>query len=258
MADSLASRFRWRAPRVDAASVTVLGLAALAWLTLLVLAASPWARYFSHGALQQLGTRPWAAASMAAGWVLMVVAMMLPTTIPLLALFGRITSRRRDRRSLEAILLVTYLLVWLATGVRMYVGDFGIHRLVERWAWLATHVWIISTTALALAGTYQFTSAKLRCLRRCRSPQSFLRKHWSGAAAHRQAVRIGLDHGAHCVGCCWPLMLVMFSVGVGNLVWMLLLTSLILIEKVTVVGQRASAPIGVGLLAAALMTPFTQ
>ena len=236
----------------------VLALAALAWLALLYVAESPWARYFSHGALQQIGSQPWLAASMGAGWVLMVTAMMLPTTLPLLASFGRVTGRRPDRKTLVAILLGAYLLVWVATGMLMYAADFGIHQVVGRWAWLAAHVWIISTAALALAGAYQFTHAKWRCLARCRTPNSVLRKYWRGSAVRRQSARIGLDHAAYCVGCCWALMLVMFSAGVGNLVWMAALTLLVLIEKTSRVGKRATYPIGIGLLAGALATPFAR
>jgi predicted metal-binding membrane protein len=247
-----------RASPFDATAAAVLGSAALGWLALLALSTSPWTGFFGHAALQHLGAHPWAVAFMAAGWILMVVAMMLPTTLPLLALFGRVTAEREDRWRLRAILVGAYVLVWVAAGAVMHAGDFGIHRLVDHWHWLANHTWMISAGTLVLAGFYQFTGAKSRCLRRCRTPQSFLRRHWRGGPASVQALRIGLDHGAYCVGCCWSLMLVMFSVGVGNIVWMLLLTTLMVIEKTARLGQRASAPIGIWLLIAALLTAASR
>lgn len=254
--DALGPYSRLRA--LDPTTFIVLALAAVAWLLLLSLADSPWARYFSHGALQQVGSRPWLVMSMGAGWVLMVMAMMLPTTVPLLTAFAGVTGHRPDRIRLVAILVGAYLLVWFATGVVMYVADFGIHQAVGRWGWLAAHLWIISTAALAVAGAFQFTKTKWRCLRQCRTPNSFLRRHWRGSAVGLQSARIGLDHGAYCVGCCWALMLVMFSAGVGNIVWMAGLTLFMVLEKTTRVGKRATYPIGMGLLAGALVTPFAQ
>jgi predicted metal-binding membrane protein len=224
-----------------------------AWLAVLSIAATRWSVDFSHDALANFGAHSWAVGTLFLGWVLMVVAMMVPTTLPLLSLFGRMTARRPER-GLREILLGGYVLVWVAAGAAMHLGDFGIHRLVAAWPWLAQHTWLIGAGTLALAGAYQFSALKTRCLSRCRTPQSFLRKHWRGGSAGAQALRIGLDHGVYCVGCCWSLMLVMFSVGVGNGFWMLALAAVMLLEKTTAVGSRATKPVGVGLLAAALVT----
>jgi len=246
-----------RAPRIDATSGAVIVLASAAWLAVVAIGATRWSADFSHGALENLGAHPWAVGTLAAGWVLMVVAMMVPTTLPLLVLFGRMTTRRPER-ALRGTLLAGYVVVWLAAGAAMHVGDFGIHRLVHVWPWLARNAWTIEAVTLALAGAYQFTGLKSRCLTRCRSPQSFLRKHWRGGSARAQALRIGLDHGVYCVGCCWSLMLVMFSVGVGNAVWMLGLAAVMLVEKTAAAGRRASAPAGLWLLAAALVTALAR
>lgn len=239
--------------RLDATSAAVLGLAATAWLALVGIGASPWAGSFSHGALEGIGGHPWALASLSAGWVLMVAAMMLPTTLPLVALFARVTEQREDRRRLRAILLGTYVVVWVVAGVAMHAGDFGLHQLVHHWPWLRAHAWTIGAATLAIAGAYQLTAVKARCLRRCRAPQSFIRGHWRGGSPTGQALRIGLDHGAYCVGCCWSLMLVMFSVGVADVAWMLALTAVMLIEKTARIGRRITAPVGVWLLAGALL-----
>jgi predicted metal-binding membrane protein len=240
------------------ASIAVLGLAAAAWAAVIAIGASSWAPYFSHGALEGIGGHPWAVATLAAGWTLMVMAMMLPASTPLVDLFARVVARREDRGRLMAILVGAYLAVWLATGVAMHVGDLGIHTLVDRWGWLAAHTWVIAAGTLALAGAYQFSDLKVRCLKRCRTPHSFIRAHWHGASPSGEALRMGLDHGAYCVGCCWALMLVMFSVGVANVAWMLTLTGVMAIERAARIGQRLRAPVGVWLLAGALLAALVR
>jgi predicted metal-binding membrane protein len=240
------------------APVVVLGVAAAAWVAVIAIGASPWATYFSHGALEGIGAHPWAVATLAAGWALMVMAMMLPASLPLVGMFTRVTARREDRGRLLAILIVAYVGVWMATGVVMHVGDLGIHTLVDRWSWLARHTWVIAAGTLALAGAYQFSGLKLRCLKRCRTPQSFIRRHWHGGTPTADALRMGLDHGAYCVGCCWALMLVMFSVGVANVAWMLTLAAVMLVERTARIGERLRAPVGAWLLAGALLAVLAR
>jgi predicted metal-binding membrane protein len=229
--------------RLESPGKAVLSIAAVAWLALLGLALSPWAAEFSHGALERIGAHPWETATLAAGWLLMVGAMMLPTTVPLVSQFTLTT--RPSARALSTLLLA-YAAVWLAAGLAMHVGDLGIHWLVRRSIWLDGHAWVIEATTLAAAGVYQFTSMKARSLCRCRAPGTSIRP---GDPWHT-----GLDHGASCLGSCWPLMLVMFSVGVASLEWMLALTAVMLAEKTLPVGPRVTRPAGVWLIAAAVGT----
>ena len=98
------------------------------------------------------------------------------------------------------------------------------------------------------AGIYQFTPLKYHCLDKCRSPFSFISAHWSGGNESAQSLRLGLDHGLFCVGCCWTLMLLMFGVGAGNLGWMLLLGGVMAVEKNMPWGRRLSSPLGVFLV----------
>ena len=97
-----------------------------------------------------------------------------------------------------------------------------------------------------LAGAFQFSSLKDRCLRKCRHPGSFLLAHYRGGEAG--AFRLGRLHGLYCLGCCWALMLVMFAAGVASLVWMALLTALMVHEKTRPAGARAVPVTGVALL----------
>jgi predicted metal-binding membrane protein len=101
---------------------------------------------------------------------------------------------------------------------------------------------------LLLAGGFQFSRLKYRCLDKCRAPLSFVMERWRGRNELRNALLLGIDHGIFCVGCCWALMLLMFGVGVGNVGWMLSLGALMAVEKNMPWGRKVSRPLGLALL----------
>jgi predicted metal-binding membrane protein len=239
--------------RRNAGLVAVLALATGAWLLLAAVSVSPWGGYFSHDALEHIDRHLWETATLAAGWTAMVTAMMLPTIVPLVSIFDRVTDGRPDRARLLASLLGGYVVVWLAAGVAMHGGDLMIHWLVRHSVWLRRNTWSIEAGTLMLAGAYQFSGLKSRCLMRCRSPASFVRRHWRGGNAAAQSFKIGVDNGTFCVGCCWSLMLVMFSVGVGDLLTMAELTVAMVAEKTFRLGHRLTIPIGIWLLGRAVL-----
>jgi predicted metal-binding membrane protein len=186
---------------------------------------------------------------------LMVVAMMLPTTLPLITLFRGIVRRRSRGTQLVALLLSGYLAVWVLFGFVVHLGDWGLHQIVDRSTWLTANAWIIAAGTLTLAGLYQFSKLKYHCLDKCRSPYSFIMSHWHGNRARSESLTLGLHHGLYCLGCCWSLMLVMFAVGMGNLAWMLLLGAVMAIEKNIPWGRNLSRPLGVGLTGWGLSIP---
>jgi predicted metal-binding membrane protein len=192
-----------------------------------------------------------------AGWIVMIVAMMLPTSLPLLTSFHKLTSRRMDGGKLLALLVVGYLCVWTLFGVMIYMGDWVLHQAVEDNAWLHANAWALGAATVAMAGLYQFTPLKYYCLDKCRSPLSFIMERWHGRHDKAQAFRLGAHHGLFCLGCCWSLMLLMFAVGVGNVGWMLALATVMAVEKNMPWGRRFSAPLGVFLLVLSL-TLFTS
>ncbi len=102
---------------------------------------------------------------------------------------------------------------------------------------------------MLLAGAFQFTPLKYRCLDKCRTPLGFIMQHWRGRRERSHAFALGVQHGAFCVGCCWALMFLMFAVGTGNVGWMLVLGAVMAIEKNVRWGRRLSTPLGIGLLA---------
>jgi predicted metal-binding membrane protein len=243
-------------PRVDDRRpflIVLVGLVALAWLALVVWGQSPYGRFLSHEALEDVqpgGGRYLATLLLfVGGWTIMTVAMMLPTSLPLVLLFRRLTQRRLDSALLVALLIAGYLSAWVAFGAAAHVGDLAVHRGIEQARWLEERAWVLGAATLALAGLYQFAPLKYHCLDKCRSPFSFIVEHWHGEGEATQAFRLGVHHGIFCVGCCWSLMLLMFAVGVGNVGWMLALGAVMGVEKNMPWGRRLSAPLGIALLA---------
>jgi predicted metal-binding membrane protein len=230
--------------------VSLVGLVVVAWLALWVWGASPYGRFLSHDSLGELhlGSDLALMALFAAGWTLMTTAMMLPTTLPLIALFHRFTARRDDHLRLVLLLVGGYLGVWSLFGIFVHLVDLGLHGVVQQIAWLESNHRAIGSVTLALAGLYQFTSLKYKCLDKCRSPMSFIVEHWRGRGEAKQALLLGVHHGIFCIGCCWALMLLMFAVGTGSVAWMLVLGGIMAVEKNASWGRRLSMPLGVLLI----------
>jgi predicted metal-binding membrane protein len=236
------------------------GVIAIAWITLILWEQSPYGRYLEHGQWTQIGL----AASLCrylpsgpvllpallyvGGFVLMITAMMLPTTLPLVDMFSRLVETRNDRGRLITLLVFGYLAIWTLFGVVAHLFDRALHALVTASPWLVFNGWIISACVLALAGGFQFSALKYHCLDRCRTPLSFVMEHWHGRAEARGAFVLGLHHGLYCVGCCWAIMLLMFVVGTGSVGWMLALGAIMGIEKNAPWGRVLSAPLGIALI----------
>lgn len=246
------STFRSLAPQATsrtALAVCILLIAAGAWLALWLLDSPSQALpHHHHHSGGQSETSELALLLFVVGWTLMTVAMMLPTSLPVLTAFHTIAGRRGDRSLLVVLVIAGYLLIWALFGIVVYFGNMLLQWLA-RSPWLIEHSWAFGPTLLILAGLFQFTPLKYRCLDKCRSPLTFVIGHWQGRHERLQALRLGVDHGIFCVGCCWALMLLMFGVGVGSLVWMMILAMVMGIEKNATWGRRLSAPLGLSLLA---------
>ncbi|HEX2909546.1 MAG TPA: DUF2182 domain-containing protein [Chloroflexia bacterium] len=224
-------------------------LVVLAWLALWVWGSSPYSRFLNHSELvylnfEQIGF----LLVFVAGWTLMTVAMMLPSSLPLINQFYIITRNKRNRSALLYLLLVGYLIVWALFGLVAHLFDWALHWLVAQNSWLETHSWIIGASILLMAGVYQFTPLKYYCLEKCRAPLSFIMEHWGGRNESKQAFRLGLHHGLFCLGCCWSLMLLMFAAGTGSLAWMFGLGTVMVIEKNSRWGRFLSPVLAVALL----------
>lgn len=232
--------------------IALLGLVAAAWLTLWLWGQSSAARFLHHASSAAAGAGISEGILFVTGWVVMITAMMLPTSVPLVATFGRMVARRRHGLRLVTLVVAGYLVIWTAFGAALYLGDRGLHTLVDAWPWLASHAYLISAATLATAGAYQFSALKYRCLDECRSPIGFIVARWHARRERWEAFGLGIAHGLFCVGCCWSLMLVMFAVGLGSLAWMFVLALVMAVEKNHPSGRRLSKPLGVLLLVAAI------
>lgn len=183
-------------------------------------------------------------------WTVMTIAMMLPTSVPLVTAFHTIAARRTDLAVLVALVVAGYLSAWTGVGVVFYAGGVAVEQLAAASPWLQAHGSSGRAAVLLVAGLYQFTALKYRCLDKCRSPLSFVLGYWQGEHERRNAFRLGAHHGLFCVGCCWALMLLMFVVGASNIVWMLTLGAVMAVEKNMPWGRRISSPLGILLLIA--------
>lgn len=238
-------------PRPSRPTIILWAIAA-AWAVALAAEISGRGSALHHDALVEGGLPLWASlAVFLMAWQVMIAAMMLPSSLPFITLFNRTAAAQPRAGLVQASLAAGYLAMWTAFGALAFAGDIVLHRTVDAWPWLADRPWIIGGAVLIVAGAFQFSDLKERCLRECRHPGAYLLKHYRrGAGA---AFRLGRGHGLFCLGCCWALMLVMFAAGVANLAWMAGLTLLTVFEKTGKGGERAVAPIGLGLMILGLL-----
>jgi predicted metal-binding membrane protein len=233
--------------------VVVVVAIAVAWIAAIVADVVGGSRVLHHDSLIEGGwPLPAALLVFVVAWQLMIVAMMLPSSLPLLRLFVAVAARQDRPARATAALIAGYASVWTAFGVSAFVFDIAVHRVVERVGFIQARPHLVAGSVLLVAGAFQFSDLKDRCLRECRHPAPFLMSRY--ARGPRAAFRLGTAHGMFCLGCCWALMLVGFAAGVANLWWMAALTALMVLEKTARHGREASTPIGIGLLVAGVLT----
>jgi predicted metal-binding membrane protein len=226
------------------------GLAIREVAFLLILAAGAWAATIAltREMAGMTGTMGLGLALFVPVWTLMMAAMMLPSVTPTASLYAKTF---RDNRAVRTTgLVVGYLAVWAAAGVPAY----GLARLA---GWLtgkhpsAAH--IMAVAVFAVCGLYQLTGLKDRCLTHCRSPLGLL-LHYGSYQGRSRDLRVGVRHGAYCLGCCWGLMVILIAVGVMNVVAMIGLAALVLAEKAWRWGPAAGRLAGTAVLALAVAT----
>ncbi|MBZ5701813.1 MAG: DUF2182 domain-containing protein [Acidobacteriia bacterium] len=197
------------------------------------------------------GEAPWNAAWMfLLMWQAMMIAMMLPSTWPMLSLYRRTAQHTATRRAGLATFLAGagYFAVWLAFGAVAFALGLELSRLAMQSDRLSQ--WIPPTAGLALivAGIYQLTPLKQACLRHCRDPILFLGHAWRPSFAG--ALRVGIHHGAYCAACCWALMLIQMVLGVMNLGVMIAVAAVIAGEKLWKRGPLLARATGIAAIAA--------
>jgi predicted metal-binding membrane protein len=182
-------------------------------------------------------------------WWIMMVAMMLPGAAPTILLFATVNRKQRETGHpfvATSLFAVGYLAAWAGFSLVAVFLQWGFERTGILSPMLVGTNVIFGGVLLLAAGVYQLTPIKHACLRHCRSPLAFLSTHWRRDA--RGALRMGLEHGAFCVGCCWFLMGLLFFGGVMNLYWIAGLALFILFEKTVPAGHWLGYATGIALL----------
>ncbi len=227
----------------------LVAIAALAWLYLFLTAADMTAAMAGMDRTMVMPPRGMIELLLLfAMWWVMMIGMMLPSVTPVILTFATVNRNRRARGEPyvpSALFAIGYLLAWGGFSLAATL----VQEALERAALLSpmdmtTNSRLLGGLLFLAAGLYQFTPVKLACLRFCRSPLDFVVNHWRDGPGG--ALRMGVTHGLHCLGCCWILMLLLFVGGVMNLLWVATLAIVVLIEKLTV-GPRIGRAGGVVL-----------
>jgi predicted metal-binding membrane protein len=220
----------------------------LGWAGLMQMTASPLpgltvAEYWAALCISAENADPLALFAM---WGLMSAAMMLPTFVPALRVFGELGSVRATDGATMAALVVGYGAVWLVFSALAAALQLGLANAgAMTGAGQALSPWV-SAGLLAAAGAYQFSTAKEACLAKCRHPLMFFMEHWAPGMA--PAFSMGARLGIWCVGCCWLLMLLGLVGGAMNLLWMGAATLFMVLEKLPEIGRYLTRPLGAALL----------
>ncbi|QKP78824.1 DUF2182 domain-containing protein [Methyloligella sp. GL2] len=237
-------------------------LIALAWLSLLTGAGtgmdprmmSGWWLPLSAPASPMSGWSPayWLIAFFM--WVVMMVAMMLPSASPAVLLHAQVLRRSKPdapgQRAATAAFAAGYIALWVLFSAAAVLLHFALERAGLLSGTMSSRSALLSGGLLVAAGLYQLTPLKDACLRHCRGPAHFLTQHWRPGLLG--AFRMGLAHGAYCLGCCAVLMLLLFVGGVMNLVWIAGLTLFVAVEKLAPHGAAISRLTAILLIAAGL------
>ncbi len=242
-------------PRRDriAILVALAGVTALAWTYLIFLSADmPAMDSEQAGTLMRLTL--WTPADivfMGLMWAIMMVGMMVPSAAPMTLIYAAMARKAAQQgRPLAptAVFVSGYLGMWGLFSVGATLAQWGLHRAALLSPMMVTNSEGLGAGLLMTAGVYQLTPWKNVCLDHCRSPAHFISQHWRPGVAG--AFRMGLEHGAFCLGCCWALMGLLFVGGVMNLLWIAGITLFVFLEKVLPFGVWSGRLAGGGMILA--------
>jgi predicted metal-binding membrane protein len=185
-------------------------------------------------------------ATFLVAWIVMMAAMMLPSSAPMFLLY-RLSAGDGARGELRVFAFgAAYLLVWAVVGAVVLLAQ----RVLDMTVSADLRPYGVAAVLLA-AGAYQFTPLKATCLRACQSPADFLVRHWHGGALG--PLRLGVDHGVYCLGCCWALMAVLVAAGGMGLAWVALVALIVLVEKLAPSASWFSRAVGVAFVVGAVV-----
>ena len=232
--------------------IVVAGLVTLATLAWFYIAREA-AAMSAHAGMSMPSARPWDAGetvALALMWIVMMVAMMVPSVAPVILLFAGV-SRRRRVQGVPAtpvfVFTLGYLLAWTGYAILAAFSQSALHSTALLLPTMASASPLLGGGLLILAGLYQWSPVKGACLTHCRSPLGFFSTQWREGVSG--ALQMGFRHGSFCVGCCWALMALLFVAGVMNLLWVAAIAAFVLAEKLVPNGRLLGRITGI-LLAA--------
>ena len=232
-------------PRDFLVIVSALGVVTvLAWVYLVDMARDMDAMDMS--AMGRMAWTPEYFTAMLIMWVIMMVGMMVPSAIPMVLIYaaiGRKAAREGSSLAPTGFFATGYILVWSIFSVGATIAQWALDRAALLTPMMMSNSAVFGGLLLLGAGLYQLTPVKTACLRHCRSPAQFLAHSWKQGCAG--AVRMGLEHGVYCMGCCWILMCLLFFGGVMSIWWIGGLTLYVLLEKVVPFGVLGGRIVGV-------------
>jgi predicted metal-binding membrane protein len=166
-------------------------------------------------------------------WFVMMLAMMTPSVAPLILIFAMVNRQNKELKNPfvpAGYLLAGYFLVWAGFSLFATTLQWLLQQISLLNPEMETTNRTLGGIILLAAGIFQFTPLKQRCLNYCRTPVDFVHRKWK--QGKRGALRMGIENGMYCLGCCWVLMTLLFVSGIMNLLWIALITLFVLIEKV--------------------------
>lgn len=166
-------------------------------------------------------------------WLVMMIAMMTPSVSPLILVFATINRQRKqqDRPFVNAAFLTAgYFLVWAAFSLAATALQWSLQQISLLSPDMKTTSKILGSVILITTGIFQFTPLKQTCLAHCRTPLNFVLQHWK--EGKQGALRMGIENGFYCLGCCWMLMVLLFVTGIMNLLWVSIIALFVLFEKI--------------------------
>jgi predicted metal-binding membrane protein len=238
-------------------SIILVGLALismLSWLYMFYLAAQMQHTMGMQTAMQGVSTpkmSAWSGTDLAfvfVMWVVMMIAMMIPSAAPFILTFSRVKRKRRTEESpylTTSLFVLGYLVVWTGFSLLATLFQWGLFNATLLSSTMGRVTPALGGAILLAAGIFQWTPLKYACLSHCRTPIGFLLEDWR--EGNWGAFVMGLEHGSFCTVCCWALMALMFVAGVMNVFWMAMIAGLILIEKVAPSGDWFGRMAGIGL-----------
>ena len=247
-------------PRRDFLAITasLAGVTLLAWIYLVKMArdmSSPEslcmaAMQIQHWSMSYFWMMFWM-------WAVMMVGMMVPSAAPMILIYAAVARKAGKQGTPVApagAFALGYIFMWTVFSLLVTLAQWQLDRAALLSPMMVANSPRFGAGLLIAAGVYQWLPVKDRCLQHCRSPFHFISNHWQPGVWG--AFRMGISHGAFCIGCCWVLMLLLFVGGVMNILWIAIITLFVLLEKVLPLGDRGGKWTGVLMVLMGLIMVF--